>query len=292
MFNHMEDGLHEDVVDLLAEDADGNIWVSHSSGNQWVDIIEPISGKITPFEFFFKGQTVPFLHEKWRQAPQTLADGTLVIWLEDVHAFMTYHPQRGWRVSRLENATYSKLVRTTSRQTLWCVYEDASSAQRRLAEIDLDGKIIRQFPIRLGHDFGFLKGPSPDPDGFFIYDNGKTPGTLELWEIDGQGNRTISAPRFPEMASFQYAMPEQGNLLVQFPFIHHTNGELLLDLTREFPDLDPWQFRDFLVDRSGNVWFATTFGLVMVELRENHFRRLLYDDHAPGGRGVAEGLRK
>ncbi len=285
VFNHTEDGLHEDVVDLLAEDADGNIWVSHTSGNQWVDIIDPITGKITPFEVFFKGQTVPFSHEKWRQSPQTLPDGTLVIWLEHVNGFMTYHPKRGWRMVRLENASFSKLVHTTSRQTLWCIYEDAPSAQRRLAEIDLDGRFIRQYPIPLDHDFGLLKGPSLDPDGFFILDKGKIPGVLELWEIDGQGSRTILPPRFPKMASFQYAVLEQRSLIVQFPFIHHKNGELLLDLTQEFPDLDPWQFKDFLVDRSGNLWFATTFGLVMVELRENHFRRLLYDDHAPGDRG-------
>ena len=102
VFNHMEDGLHEDDVDLLAEDADGHIWVSHSSGNQWVDIIDPITGKITPFEVFFKGKTIPLVHEKWRQCAQALPDGTLVIWLESVHSFLLYHPQRGWRVSRLE----------------------------------------------------------------------------------------------------------------------------------------------------------------------------------------------
>ena len=286
VFNHMEDGLHEDVVDLLAEDADGNIWVSHSSGNQWVDIIDPITGKITPFEVFFRNQTVPFSNEKWRQSPQTLPDGTLVIWLEHANSFTTYHPQHGWHAVRLENASYSRLVHTTSRQTLWCIYEDAPSAQRRLAEIDLNGKFIRQYPIPLNHDFGLLKGSSLDPDGFFILDKGQTPGVLELWEIDGQGRRTILPPRFPKMASFQYTVLEQGSLIVQFPFIHHADGELLLDLTQEFPDLDPWQFKDFFVDRSGNLWFATTFGLVMVELRENYFRRLLYDDHAPGDRGT------
>lgn len=287
VFNHMEDGLHEDVVDLLAEDADGHIWVSHSGGNHWVDIIDPITGKITPFEVFFKGQTIPLVHKKWRQAPQSLPDGTLVIWLEDVHSFLLYHPRRGWRVSRLEYATFAKIVRTTSRQTLWCVYEDASSRQRGLAEIDLEGRLIRQYPIAPGRNFGLLKGPAQDPDGFFIYVKDDVRGPLELWEIDGQGRRTILPPRFPAMATFQYGVLEHGNLLVQFPFIHHANGELLLDLTREFPDLDSWQFRDFLVDRSGNLWFATTFGLVMVELRENHFRRLMYDDHAPGGRGSA-----
>jgi signal transduction histidine kinase/DNA-binding response OmpR family regulator len=287
VFNHMEDGLHEDDVDLLAEDADGYIWVSHSSGNHWVDIIDPITGKITPFEVFFKGQTIPLIHEKWRQAPQTLPDGTLVVWLEDVHSFLLYHPQRGWRVSRLEHATFAKLVRTTSRQALWCVYQDTTSRQRSLAEIDLEGRLIRQYPIAPGRNFGLLKGPAHDPDGFFIHVKDDILGAEELWEIDGQGRRTILPPRFPTMATFQYGVLEHGNLLVQSPFIHLANGELLLDLTQEFPDLDSWQFKDFLVDRSGNLWFATTFGLVMVELRENHFRRLLYDDHAPGGRGSA-----
>ena len=279
----MEDGLHEDAIDLLAEDADGNIWISHTSGSQWVDIINPISGKITPLQVETR-HALSLLHEKWRQPPKTLSDGTLVIWLEDAHAFLLYHPKSGWRAVQLENAAYTKLVRTTSRQTLWCVYEDASTAQRSLAEIDLNGKKIREYPIDSGHDFDFLKGPASDPDGFYIFHKGKT---LELWEIDGQGNRTISAPRFPEMASFQYAVLEKGNLVVQFPYIHHKSGELLLDISQEFPELDSWQFRDFLVDRSGNMWFATTFGLVMVELRENHFRRLLYDEHAPGERGFA-----
>lgn len=287
VFNQMEDGLHSDLVDCITEDADGNIWISQSSGNHWVDIIDPITGKVTSFDEFFKEQSIPFKHVKWRQHPLSLADGTLVIWLEEINAFMTYHPRTGWRASRIENATYSKLVHTTSRRTLWCIFRDAATAQDILAEINLDGKLIRQFAIDLGHYFGLLKGPSLDPDGFFIFDSDLTHGALALWEIDGQGQRTISAPRFPKMASFQYAVLEQGNLIVQFPYIHHSSGELLLDITQEYADLDAWQYNDFLVDRSGNLWFATNFGLIIVELRKRYFQRLLYDDQASGDRGTA-----
>ncbi|HRK82249.1 MAG TPA: ATP-binding protein [Saprospiraceae bacterium] len=286
VFNQLEDGLGGDRVTWLAEDAGGNIWAGCEGSDRWVSIINPVSDVVTSFQRFFKDQAGSVAVGNWMQAPQPLADGTLLIWDSEANGFFTYHPENGWRFRRIENIRDSKLVRITSRQTIWCVYQDVRSTQYVLAELALDGREIRKYPAHPGGDFGLLKGTAADPDGFFIFATGKT-SARERWEIDGQGRRTVSAPRYPQMASFQYAKVDKGEVIVEFPFIYHRTGDLLLDLSQEFPDLDPWQYSDFLIDRSGNIWFATKFGLVLVELRKNYFQRLLHDEHASGGRGLA-----
>lgn len=286
IFNQLEDGLGGDRVNWLAEDAEGNIWAGCEGADRWVSIINPVSEVVTPFQDFFKDQAGSVAVGNWMQAPQPLADGTLLIWDSEANGFFTYHPKNGWRFRRIGNIRDSKLVRITSRQTVWCVYQDVRFAQYVLAELTLDGREIRKYPAHPGGDFGLLKGPATDPDGFFIFARGKA-RPLERWEIDGQGRRTVSAPRYPEMPSFQYAKVDKGEVIVEFPYLYHRTGDLLLDLRQEFPDLDPWQYSDFLIDRGGDIWFATKFGLVLVELRKSYFQRLLYDEHASGGRGLA-----
>lgn len=108
-----------------------------------------------------------------------------------------------------------------------------------------------------------------------------------MWECNQQGERK-PVPNFVHNIFVpNYAKVNNGELWVQFPKIMDAKQQELMDISRLFPEIDPLQFRSYLEDQQGNIWFATTFGLVVVELQKNNFKRLLYDENAPGGRGKA-----
>ncbi len=153
-------------------------------------------------------------------------------------------------------------------------------------EIDVHGKVRRQITPGPGWSFWDKNGDADQPDHFFVmeFKKGEKP---VLWEIDAEGQRHPT-PVFVENPFIrQHGRLENSRIEVQFPCILDPNGKTLLDISRQYPEIDPLQYRDYLVDHNGNVWFATTFGLIVVEIRKNYFRRLLYDDKAPGGRGMA-----
>lgn len=108
-----------------------------------------------------------------------------------------------------------------------------------------------------------------------------------LWEIDEAGEHRKTHLFADNVKIKQYCRLDKSRIEVQFPYVLDYEGHILLDIRQQYPEIDPTQFCDYLQDRNGNLWFATTFGLIVVEIRKNHFRRLLYDENAPGGRGYA-----
>ena len=215
VFNQLKDGLGGDRVNWLAEDAEGNIWAGCEGADRWVSIINPVSDVVTPFQDFFKDQAGSVAVGNWMQAPQPLADGTLLIWDSEANGFFTYHPENGWRFRRIENIRDSKLVRITSHQTIWCVYQDVRSTQYVLAELALDGREIRKYPAHPGGDFGLLKGT------YFSMQEAARP-VFEQWQaelatIGSERMRRVSETRLAEAmkrydAIVKAAVPAQQQL--------------------------------------------------------------------------------
>ncbi|MCB0533545.1 MAG: response regulator [Lewinellaceae bacterium] len=285
VFNKSENGLSGDIVDWLAEDADGYIWAYRIGPGGWLNVIEPLSGALIPPEEYFKKHPLSTLPKNWYDPPQRLADGTLVFCAPDSVSVLQFHPNSGWKKRPVPQGRFFFLIKCTGRKTQWGLHKD-DYGRISLVEVDAKGQILHRTWATSRQEFLPMDGETGDPDGFFLlkYENS---GNSTLWEIDGKGNFKPALSHTPFNKVHQYARLENGLVEVAFPKITDQSGKVLIDLCIQFPELDPFQYRDYLRDKNGNIWLATTFGLVVVELRKNYFRRLLFEENAQGGRGKA-----
>ena len=281
-------GLTGDLVDWVAEDARGFIWACRAGPNGWLCIIDPLSGNVVPTDTYFRQQPLPAPVSRWWKAPRPMADGSLLIGLYNPGGLLRFHPDSGgWSRIPLPECRGFMLQQPGPRQSVWGYEIPLHDSVSILREIDLQGRVLREIrPPLPGWSFWEKEGHAGGANRFFVltYKKGETP---VLWEIDEQGQHRPAPLYTDNTYSRQHARLAGSGIEVQFPGIYDRSGKLLLDISREYPEIDLHQYRDYLVDHNGNLWFATTFGLIVVELRKNHFRRLLYEENAPGGRGKA-----
>ncbi|MBK9335630.1 MAG: response regulator [Lewinellaceae bacterium] len=286
VFNKTESGLSGDLVEWVAEDAAGNIWASRSGQNGWLCVLDPLSGKVVPADSFFQKHPLPVPTSSFWKAPMKLADGSLALGMLDPGGLLRYHPKTGWSQIKIPDCKGFLLLKPGRQQTAWGLMISTDTTPTTLVETDLSGKILRQIKPRPGWIFAEKRGDSGSPDHFFLmeYKPGEKP---VLWKVDAAGNRTATTCPIENPFAYQYSRLENDQIEVQFPLVQERNGTVLLDMSRQYPELDFLQFRDYLVAHNGNIWFATIFGLVVVDIHQTYFRRLLYDEQAPGGRGKA-----
>ena len=282
VFNQSESGLGSDEVNWVSTDRDGHIWARGRGADAWLRIIEPVSGKVIPADTFFHNHPLPLPPSAWDWPPLKIQDGSFIINLLDSACFMRYHPDQGWQVVHLPEGRAFYVSNMTPRNTLWGIHTDRQE-KYTLLETDLQGHVLNRIPAFPDGHFWLMKGETTRPGGFFVKEGlDLKPGTI--WEIEDTGHRTFVAPG---SLPLQYARIKNGDIDIHFPKIYDRNGQLLLDLSQQFPEIDQFQYFDYLLDRNGNIWFATAFGLFVIEMRKTHFRKLLYDEKAPGGRGKA-----
>jgi len=290
VFNQAESGLGSDVVNWVCKDPEGNIWAKGIGAGVWLRIIEPVSGKVMSADTFFQKNPPPIPFQFWESTPLTAHNGTLAISIFDSASFMIYHPVLGWSVVNLPDSGTFMVTKITKRNTFWGIHI-GKNEQHTLIETDVQGQILRRIPAQPGHWFWLKKGEATDTDGFFVAEaRPNQKGMLWegiLWEIDSNGNRKQVPLGDKFYFLHQHARVKNGEIEVRFPEILDQTGHVLLDLSQQFPEIDPTQYYDYLLDQNGNIWFATAFGLFVVEIRKTHFRKLLYDEKAPGGRGKA-----
>lgn len=282
VFNQSESGLGSDEVNWVSTDRDGHIWVRGFGADVWLRIIEPVSGKVIPADTFFQNHPPPLPPSAWEWPPLKIQDGSFIINLRDSACFMRYHPDQGWQVVHLPEGRAFYASNITPRNTLWGLHVDRQD-HYTLLETDLQGHVLNRIPACSDCHFWLMKGETTRPGGFFVME-GVPLKPSTIWEIEDTGHRAFVAP---DSLPDQYARIKNGDIDIHFPKIYDRNGQLLLDLSQQFPEIDRFQYSDYLLDRNGNIWFATGFGLFVIEMRKTHFRKLLYDEKAPGGRGKA-----
>ncbi|MBL7810260.1 MAG: response regulator [Saprospiraceae bacterium] len=287
IYNRSENGLAEDLVSWIAEDSEGNIWIGWLGPKPWFDILNPVTGKVTHSTDFFKKAPLPVPLEKISEdLPQRLQDGTLVISLSDYSGWMTYHHQRGWKVVRTKHWDLLALCQATEGGTVWGICKDQQSRQRAVAAFDTNGILQNQYRLDSESICLSITGSSSRSKYFYCRDIDKIKGTSILKiSKDGSSFERLDPPTAKLLTPF-YTELENGNLKVEFPWIFDQEGRVLFDLNTKYPELDEAQHRGYCFDKDGNICFATTFGLLIVEVHGDYFQRLLYQADAPGGRGV------
>lgn len=280
-------GLPGDFVEWVMEDANGYIWASRAGANGWLSILEPLSGKVMQPEDYFQQWPPPEPVARWFLAPVAMADGSLLIGLHNPGGLLRFHPRSGWSHIPVPEGVEFRIHKIGAQQTIWGFWIPPDSSRTDLLKVDTQGRVLRQIKHRPGGwAFWDKKGTVDGSDNFFVTER-KDYEKAVLWEIDEAGEHRKTHLFADNVKIKQYCRLDKSRIEVQFPYVLDYEGHILLDIRQQYPEIDPTQFRDYLQDRNGNLWFATTFGLIVVEIRKNHFRRLLYDEKAPGGRGYA-----
>jgi streptogramin lyase len=79
-------------------------------------------------------------------------------------------------------------------------------------------------------------------------------------------------------------LPQHG-LMMWDTRIMDRAGRVEFDLTRMRPEVNG-RVKDLVLDRSGDAWLATEFGLFHVQVHADVFERILHREHIPEGTGI------
>lgn len=287
IYNRSENGLAEDLVNWMAEDSEGNIWVGWLGIKPWFDILDPVTGKVTHYTDFFKKAPLPVPIEKIApNLPKRLQDGTLVLGLSDYSGWLTYHHKRGWKMYPLKDWNLLSLCHATDQGVIWGICSDKQTQKNAIVAFDSNGVVQHRFWCLPEDRYFGISGSSSRSKYFYLRHINKTTGT-NILKIGMDGSHEMLVPPTIKQYTEFYTELENGNIKVSFPRIFDRDGGTLLDLRTKFPELDELQFQGYCFDRDGNLCFATSFGLEIVEIHRDNFQRLLYQPDAPGGRGIA-----
>lgn len=306
IFNKVDNRLSTDHIHWILEDAAGQLWLvsransTSVSGIASVDILDPISGQITPFREYVKEKPpVPLENITYRgisissNSPgvNSTLPGMLFFGTRNPGGWISWHPDTGWRqvvVPSISDLT----VLTLTRQNGVLGLSSRSKHHHVLVETDAEGNVLRNFKAAPGNKFAKMLGGAENPDRFFAMEYDNAANQTIYWQIKpGAEKNRLTVPIPPSSRHWwdQTVLLEleNGNLWLTETDIFNNKGERLLDLLTQFPAFNNRYIENYLRISNGGVWLGTAFGLELIEVRKDHFRRFLFDKNAHDGRGIS-----
>ena len=306
IFNKADNRLSTDQIHWILEDAVGNLWLisrvnaTSVSGIASVDILDPISGQITPFDKYIK-EKPPVLLENLNNrgicittdspgANSTLP-GTLFFGTHNPGGWISWHPVTGWKQVVVPSISDLTVLSITPQNCVFGLFS-TGKLHHVLVEIDAEGNVLRYFQATPGNQFAKMLGGAQKPERVFAMEHDKAANQTIYWEIKPGANKTrltVPIPKSPRPWWEQTVLLEleNGNLWLTETGIFNKKGEILFDFMTQFPAFNNRYIENFFRDRNGGVWLGTAFGLELIEVRKDHFRRFLFDENALGGRGIS-----
>jgi len=307
IFNKADNGLRTDTISRILEDAVGRLWLISAKHPEWnqvniasVDVLDPMNGHVIPLEEYIEDKPpVPlqsFLYNGIRFASDQsgagrVKPGALFFGTQNPGGWVSWHPDEGWKRIAVPSIPNLLPLLITPEGGMLAQDCDATSFRCTLVELDAGGKVLRTFRGADGRDLGVLAGggeksvfatePAPAGDGVLMY-----------WEIKPGAEKTrLSLPvprnRLPQWSRLWLVEVEPGAVWLSDYEIFDRQGKILLDLLAQFPTVNNKTARAYLRDRNGGIWLANDFGLELIEIKKDHFRRFLFDENARTGSAVA-----
>lgn len=306
IFNKADNGLSTDHVHWILEDAAGNLWlISRAntvsvSGIASVDILDPVSGQILPFDQYIKEKPpVPLenLNNRGICIPSgssgvhSSLPGTLFFGTRNPGGWASWHPATGWKQVVVPSISDLTVLSITPQNGVLGLFS-TGKLHHILVETDAAGKVLRHFQATPGNQFAKMLGGAENPERVFAMEYDKRVSQAKYWEIKPGADKTRLPVPIPKSTRSWWDQTmllelENGNLWLTETEIFNKKGERLLDLLTQFPAFNNRYIENFLRNRNGGVWLGTAFGLELIEVRKDHFRRFLFDENALGGRGIS-----
>lgn len=277
------DGLSGGQADHLRMDAQGSIWAIAVDGDldiKAVDILRTDAARLEPVSDL----PVP-VKDLIRVGPQR-NDGGLVFGARSPARCVWRHPDGSYAVQTLAGERFEPLGDDGSGAVIGLLVE--AGLDRRLVAVRPSGevKIFKEL-TRDHHVLPLVSGRRTngalyriiDPEGRSHYFDTYSELSADL-NIDELYPDADIVRRLPNYTP----LPNSGLYLLHGT-LRNAQGEVLFDMTEYAPNVGG-RVKDCLVDRTGDPWLATEFGLFQFDLRGDLFQRWLYRDTLEGALGL------
>jgi sugar lactone lactonase YvrE len=277
------DGLSAGQADHLRMDAQGTIWAIAVDGDldiKAVDILRPDAARLEPVPDL----PVP-LKDLIRVGPQR-TDGGLVFGARSPARCIWRHPNGSYTVQALAGHRFEPLG------------DDGSGAViGLLVDAGLDRRLVT---VRPTGEVKVFKELTRDHHVMPLVSGRRTPGALyRVVDAEGRSHYYDTYSELsPELhidelypdADIVRRLPNytplpQSDTYMLHGTLRNAAGEVLFDVTRSAPAVGG-RVKDCLIDRSGDPWLATEFGMYQLDLRGDLFQRWLYRDTLKSTMGI------
>lgn len=284
----VSDGLSGGRVDALRRDAEGMIWVfSTSTANDIVtiDVIDPLLGVLQPFVERFT--QLPFDPAHLVRVGPQRQDGTMVLGASSPARCIKYERAGLFTIIAVQGLRFEPLGDDAMGNIIGHVL--AADSSQRIVRLAPDGseQVLQQLP----------KGTKVEP----LTSGRNTPGAL-YWTRNPDGTTTCfdtyselvidanarggsSTIADPVYRPINFTPLPRRHMHMVDTRVLDTDGQVLFDLKTTHPEVGN-TVKDCMLDRNGDPWLATEFGLFHTELRGDAFDRLLWTRDIPEGFGV------
>ena len=276
------DGLSAGRVDALRRDRQGKIWVfAFDTENDIaaVDVLDPRNGKLGP-----PGDLPLELERLVRVGPQR-NDGVLVMGARSPAACVIRQRSGRFSVIPLEGTRFEPLGNDGTGAIVGQLW--GTKGEQHLVKVDTMGtwSVFRTLepgtsvePMITGRTGVGALYRSRDPAGIIRYFD-----TYSEVDLEGVDERLPQGDPIRRPSNYT-PLPAHG-LRVLDTRIVDRQGSMLFDLTAAHREVGG-RVKDCIVDRSGDPWMATEFGLFQVDVRGDLFERWLYAEEIPEGFGI------
>ncbi|MBL7953264.1 MAG: hypothetical protein JNM62_16275 [Flavobacteriales bacterium] len=287
----LSDGVSGARVDALRRDGAGLIWVFATSAENDItnlDILDPATGTIRSLPERFP--ELPFDPAQLVRFGPQRQDGTISLGAASPARSIRYDRTRGFIVQQLDGARFEPLgddrmgliighlVKSDGQQQI--VQVDTSGAVRVMQELIPGSFVEAMITGRRSH--GALYKVTVPKEAPRYYD---TYSEMVLDQRSLDSELPISRAGDPIHRPVNFTpLPDHG-LRVEDSRIMDGDDRTLFDLSALRPEIGG-RVKDCMVDRRGDPWMATEFGLFHIELRKDVFQRSLYETPVIAGMGV------
>ncbi|WP_461087621.1 hybrid sensor histidine kinase/response regulator transcription factor [Spirosoma gilvum] len=280
-------GLDFDDIQSIAQDADGYLWLMGPTGQSQITLFNPLTGQAISYQEKFGKQrlsTVPDDHYRLLRSDK----GTIFFTDCQPARLVSYHPQSGLRYVTLSQ--FKKLIafQLTNHHTIWAIADD-----QFVLELTLDGRIVHQFSHEPGSVNICYGQRNASIEFFYIARAPVKPAFDIVYSVDELGNQRV-VPKSLLSSSNKYIFPvfyafDRNGLIWDGTSLRGATQGVVLTIAPQL-SAEPIVNRSFFRDRNGLFWLGTSFGVYQVELAENHFHRLFYEDRKDKREAAVRGI--
>lgn len=284
----VSDGLRSGRVDMLRKDTDGRVWVIATRTNEdvaTIDIMDPWTGTLSPFGS--NTDTLPFDPRSIVRIGPQRAHGKLTLGTAAPARCIIHHGDGRYTVHSLPGDRFEPLGDDRRGSIIGHLI---AGAQQRIIKLDSLGHIQTVRDLEPGSRVEAMVSGRTTPGALYKVTHGSSPPA----HYDTYSELQIEPPlRSATEHAFMDPVHKPMNLTpLPMHGLELENGRLvdkagnvLFDLAHVHAEAGD-RIKDCLVDRSGDPWLASEFGLFRIEVRGGAFQRLLYQQQMQDGIGV------
>lgn len=281
------DGLSQGRVDQLRRDAQGRIWAIATDNDEDViaiDVLDPAQGRLMPLADRYG--PLPFDPSTVKRIAPQRDDEVIVLGAAGPAQCIRFDGTR-FLVHRLSGERFDPLGHDRAGHVIGCLL---SGSEQSIVRVGADGSVHTAFRLPPGSKVEALV-------------TGRTSVGAQYRCVAGDGS-ALYYDTYSEVASTGLPLPAARSAGVDpvhrplnvTPLLAHGmqmvdarildgSGAELFDLTSRYPEVKQ-RVKACWVDRAGDPWLGTEFGLYRLDVRGDRFTRMVHDQEAVGGVGV------